>query len=440
MKHSPVKVFRGTHENISPRNLWIGLGCIVLPILGFISELIENVLRGFGPFPQRFYPQNTWSSVEYGLLQATFFYSAISLLVYFFVGGKLGWIVQAVSSRHAQWRRWLILYCVVVGILDISGSFNVEPRISTRIFHGPIIFTLWPLLLVIGLSKLVEMKGSRAALADSLWQIDSEGQENPSSPKAISSPQTSPAFNLNSELASWRASMLRCDSMSRDCVKELENHVIESIEDLKSKGFTEEASFKMAIRSIGNQEKLAAEFAIDEAASIWKKRAFWLGMGWLSISILPIVALEKFLFTFFDGAFFLWDHFVHNYAPDLLGNSQALHGWMYTSGISIFLCNELMPGLFIAGILFGKLDRFIDWISKHSRIFLILALALFFAEAALSWRAYLWDPRVTPSFSEWQKHTYYLHLGIVTMWKLGLVLLLTFSQMKRLMKSETPFV
>ncbi|MDB6129511.1 MAG: hypothetical protein JWM04_618, partial [Verrucomicrobiales bacterium] len=204
-------------------------------------------------------------------------------------------------------------------------------------------------------------------------------------------------------------------------------------------GISEREAFKMAIHRIGSHKGLAAEFAIDEPAAVWKRRAVWLGMGWLSTGMLPIMsmALEKVFYTVFDGALSMWDYFTHNYLPGIFGSSQALHAWWQKSGNSMqFYFYFLVTALFLVGTVLGRFDRFIDWISRHMRVFAFLAMTYFFVEFAITWRMILVNPQYTPSFSSWQKNAYYLQLGVVSLWRLGMVFLLGLYEIRKSSKRQ----
>ena len=92
-------------------------------------------------------------------------------------------------------------------------------------------------------------------------------------------------FDLNEEVEQWRDELLRGDSVSETEADELENHLRETYGDLQSKLDSKEA-FWLAVRRLGSPEALAIEFSKINTAHIWRRRALWMLVGYLIISLM----------------------------------------------------------------------------------------------------------------------------------------------------------
>ena len=67
-------------------------------------------------------------------------------------------------------------------------------------------------------------------------------------------------FDMEQELKKWRAQLLTGGIYSASDVEELEAHVLDAVDDLMSRGVTQEESFWVAIHRIGDVESLNMEF------------------------------------------------------------------------------------------------------------------------------------------------------------------------------------
>ena len=94
------------------------------------------------------------------------------------------------------------------------------------------------------------------------------------------------SFDLNSAVRRWRAGMEKSSSFQKDDLDELESHVRDSAEALRTHGLTDEESFLIAIRRTGSQEQLAAEFSTINRSTAWLDRILWLAIGWIGSPVL----------------------------------------------------------------------------------------------------------------------------------------------------------
>ena len=91
-------------------------------------------------------------------------------------------------------------------------------------------------------------------------------------------------FDLNAALESWRAELAAQPGLSADERRELETHLRDTLTELKSRGLSEEESFWLARRRIGQVQKLAEEFVKADPTQVWRDRVFWMSVALLAYS------------------------------------------------------------------------------------------------------------------------------------------------------------
>lgn len=83
-------------------------------------------------------------------------------------------------------------------------------------------------------------------------------------------------FNLNTALENWRTELAAQPSLSPDDRRELETHLRDTFAEVKARGLSEEESFWLARRRVGQPQKLAEEFVKTDPTRIWRERVFWM--------------------------------------------------------------------------------------------------------------------------------------------------------------------
>src|ERR1700678_4027791 len=83
-------------------------------------------------------------------------------------------------------------------------------------------------------------------------------------------------FDLNTALENWRAELAAQPSLSAENRREMETHLRDTFAELKARGLSEEGSFCVARRRIGQTQKLAEEFVKTDPTRIWRERVFWM--------------------------------------------------------------------------------------------------------------------------------------------------------------------
>lgn len=79
------------------------------------------------------------------------------------------------------------------------------------------------------------------------------------------------AMSYEQQLESWRSYLSSRPELSEDDVAELGDHLQTQVEQLSSVGLSQDESFVIAIRRMGSQSELAADFAQENAQEMWKQ-------------------------------------------------------------------------------------------------------------------------------------------------------------------------
>ena len=67
-------------------------------------------------------------------------------------------------------------------------------------------------------------------------------------------------FNLENNIQKWKSILTKKNNLTKSNIIELENHLLDLIEDLKSKGLNKEESFLIAKKRIGKIDDICLEF------------------------------------------------------------------------------------------------------------------------------------------------------------------------------------
>ncbi len=87
-------------------------------------------------------------------------------------------------------------------------------------------------------------------------------------------------FNLDHVLTDWKQGFLTQTNMSEDQVEELESHLLDEMDHLKTTGLNEEEAFIIATKRIGSQAFLSAEYDKVNEPKIFtsKSKSFFTGI------------------------------------------------------------------------------------------------------------------------------------------------------------------
>ncbi len=97
-------------------------------------------------------------------------------------------------------------------------------------------------------------------------------------------------FNLITEIAAWRKTILETETCTENDVNELQSHLNEEIDQLKIQNLTEQEAFLVAACRIGKPAEIAAEFTKVNPGVVCKNHIFWACTGILSFMAISRIA------------------------------------------------------------------------------------------------------------------------------------------------------
>ena len=92
-------------------------------------------------------------------------------------------------------------------------------------------------------------------------------------------------FQLEHELQEWAKRFGRMEVMRSSDVKELEQHVRDSISELTKNGLVEEEAFLIATHRVGEPGRIGREFGKVNGGHVWSHRTFWMLAGFLFFEV-----------------------------------------------------------------------------------------------------------------------------------------------------------
>ncbi len=111
-------------------------------------------------------------------------------------------------------------------------------------------------------------------------------------------------FDLNGAIGDWRRRLEAQPDIQPADLAELEDHLRESVEDLRSSGLSEEEAFLVAARRLGDPEALGGEFATADPGLRRRLRLRWIMVGAVALLALFLVA-EVVVYLSASGLTFL---------------------------------------------------------------------------------------------------------------------------------------
>jgi hypothetical protein len=155
---------------------------------------------------------------------------------------------------------------------------------------------------------------------------------------------TENSFDLNKASHQWREELAQHGIAPAEA-KELESHLLESMDDLRQRGLNDEEAFWVARHRLGTAPELADHFANADPGRVWKERIFWAAALMLAVS--------------------LWTHlqvFSTNWLADLMGQSALLWSVLASEVLT------LLPVVVVAALLArGHLQDVCNNLSKTFR-------------------------------------------------------------------------
>jgi hypothetical protein len=97
--------------------------------------------------------------------------------------------------------------------------------------------------------------------------------------------ETPSPFELNLAIRRWRENLAQSTAFQTENLNELESHLRDSIDRLRTPQLSDEEAFLIATRRIGQTRQLESEFGKLNRNTIWLGRALWMLIG---IQVWPI--------------------------------------------------------------------------------------------------------------------------------------------------------
>ncbi len=97
-------------------------------------------------------------------------------------------------------------------------------------------------------------------------------------------------FDLNEAVRAWRERLASQPDLQGGDLDELEDHLRESLAELRSLGLSAEEAFLIAARRLGDPGEIAGEFAAADPRLRRRLRLRWIGVGALALLVLGLVA------------------------------------------------------------------------------------------------------------------------------------------------------
>jgi hypothetical protein len=214
-------------------------------------------------------------------------------------------------------------------------------------------------------------------------------------------------FNLNAAVENWRTELAAQPGLSAENRRELETHLRDTFAELKGRGLSEEESFWLARRRVGQPEKLAAEFVKADPTQAWRKPMFWLVLTLLAIRLSNVIISSvavPFSMRFTSHAERLEDwlpQWVSFYLPAWVDESRCSSFFTFLYGTLYILGPLPIAFLFIRGKN-QTLKNIMDFIleSRIRFLFYLLALVMLNDFACSSiWNALTTQAQFNTSFS-----------------------------------------
>jgi phage shock protein PspC (stress-responsive transcriptional regulator) len=87
--------------------------------------------------------------------------------------------------------------------------------------------------------------------------------------------------HLEERIALWKEQIARAESLSPNDLAELEEHLRDSMADLRERGLDLDEAFLIASNRLGAKDALAIEYGKVNGSYVWRRRVFWMLAGYL---------------------------------------------------------------------------------------------------------------------------------------------------------------
>jgi hypothetical protein len=91
--------------------------------------------------------------------------------------------------------------------------------------------------------------------------------------------------SLNDLIKQWKKGLSGEESLQSDDLAELEQHLRNSVTELRRSGLNDEEAFLVASSRLGNAAALEMEFRKVNGGRVWQRRIFWMLAGYVGLLI-----------------------------------------------------------------------------------------------------------------------------------------------------------
>ncbi|MEM6334678.1 MAG: hypothetical protein AAF823_15200 [Planctomycetota bacterium] len=233
--------------------------------------------------------------------------------------------------------------------------------------------------------------------------------------------QLNTTFDLDAAVASWRLRLSQAESMSRDAIDELEDHLRRELRTLRVAGLEDREAWTVARSRLGEPGLLDEQYGQAHAGRVWRRRVFWMIGGYLLIHT--------------------WAHVTGSVVMPLMFNQVALFGLPPVLGYTLLFT--------LLGLTAGLLIALMHWLGTRRRVglspawsaaggvavvvgaaggYLLIALleTLIYAEFMASWAAgvfWRYSFNEPDSFWNWEYLLYVLAGNLQGVFVIGLLAL-----------------
>lgn len=193
-------------------------------------------------------------------------------------------------------------------------------------------------------------------------------------------------FNLSHAVREWRGELQQQASLGEDAIRELDQHLAESMDALRHRGLDEEEAFLVARHRIGPTTPLGAEFRKADPVGVWRHRILWMVAGW--------------------GTMMLWGGLmspVQFIATLRFSSAAAPHPLSQVGSFLIYLLTSLIPlgfaVLLVRGRFVGVPERLTPLFASRRRAGITVAILGTLILGAWQSLPFLWGPMHSSTFS-----------------------------------------
>ena len=118
-------------------------------------------------------------------------------------------------------------------------------------------------------------------------------------------------FDLNEAIKQWRKDLELGETMAKPDLDELESHLRDQMEELRTTGLSHEEAFWVGTHRLGDAGAIQREYTKVNGSARWKNRLFWMAVGlfgYFMLRTLSLAAGDLTVSTAFYFGFRGWEY------------------------------------------------------------------------------------------------------------------------------------